>query len=127
MELDWMLRLVLFSIMHWLLAVIMLADLANRPRVLGGRKWPWALTILLITFVGSVLYLLCHPQVITGGGRHEGDRYRGNDDLESRIVERRQIGGPPQLDQSDAEAGGHEEHHGREHEHPPEGRHRIVG
>ena len=71
MELDWILRLVLFSIMHWLLALIMLADLANRRRVVGGRKWIWALVILLITFVGSVLYLLFHPQVITGGGRQE--------------------------------------------------------
>ncbi len=72
MELEWILRLVLFGIMHWLLAAIMLADLAARRRVLGRRKWPWALAILLLTFVGSVLYLLCHPQIITGGGREEG-------------------------------------------------------
>ena len=54
-----------------MLAGIMLADLVVRKRVLGRRKWPWALAILLLTFVGSVLYLLCHPQIITGGGREE--------------------------------------------------------
>ncbi|HEY79397.1 MAG TPA: hypothetical protein G4O09_09830 [Dehalococcoidia bacterium] len=53
--------------MHWILAIMMLQDLASRKRVLGGRKWPWALIILLVTFLGSLLYLVCHPRIIIGG------------------------------------------------------------
>ncbi len=67
MELDWILRLILFAVMHWILAIMMLQDLASRERVLGGRKWPWALIILLVTFLGSLLYLVCHPRIIIGG------------------------------------------------------------
>jgi len=63
MELEWILQLVLLGVLHWALAVLLLQDLANRRRVLGGRKAPWVLAIMLLTFVGSVLYLLCHPQV----------------------------------------------------------------
>ena len=66
-ELEWILRLVLLGIVHWVLAIMMLQDLASRKRVLGRRKWPWALVILFITFLGSVLYLLCHPRIIIGG------------------------------------------------------------
>jgi uncharacterized membrane protein len=67
MELDWILRLILFAVMHWILAIMMLQDLASRKRVLGGRKWPWALIILLVTFLGSLFYLVCHPRIIIGG------------------------------------------------------------
>lgn len=63
MELEWILRLVLFGILHWVLAIMLLQDLASRQRVLGGRKAPWAIAIVLITFLGSLLYLLCHPQI----------------------------------------------------------------
>ncbi len=71
MELERVLRLVLFGISHWVLAIIMLQDLAVRKRVLGGRKWLWAVVILFVTFLGSVLYLLCHPQIFTGSDRRE--------------------------------------------------------
>ena len=70
-ELEWILRLVLFGIIHWVLAIMMLQDLASRKRVLGGHKWPWAVVILLVTFLGSVLYLLCHPRIIIGGDKEE--------------------------------------------------------
>ena len=66
-ELEWILQLVLFGIAHWVLAIMMLQDLVSRKRVLGGHKWPWALLILLVTFFGSILYLLCHPRIIIGG------------------------------------------------------------
>jgi hypothetical protein len=72
MELDWILRLILFVVMHWILAAMMLHDLAYRKRVLGGRKWPWAVIILLVTFLGSLLYLMCHPRIIIGDD-HKGD------------------------------------------------------
>ena len=67
MELEWLLRLVLFSLLHWVLAIMLLQDLAGRKRVLGGRKWPWAVVIIFVTFLGSVLYLLCHPRIFVGG------------------------------------------------------------
>jgi len=62
-ELEWILSLVLFCILHLVLAIMLLHDLANRKRVLGGRKAPWAIAILFVTFLGSVLYLLCHPKI----------------------------------------------------------------
>lgn len=34
-----------------------LRDLARRPRVPGGRKWPWALLIVLGNLVGAITYL----------------------------------------------------------------------
>ena len=67
MELEWILRLVLFGILHWVLAIMLLQDLASRQRVLGGRKAPWAIAIVLVTFLGSLLYLLCHPQIFRDG------------------------------------------------------------
>lgn len=66
MDLDLILRLVLLGILHWILAIMMLEDLASRKRVLGGRKALWAILIVCITLLGSVLYLLCHPQILTG-------------------------------------------------------------
>ncbi len=66
MSLDWVLGLVAFGILHWVLAVMLLEDLSTRKHVLGGRKAPWAAAILLLTFVGSVAYLLCHPDIFYG-------------------------------------------------------------
>ncbi len=63
MELEWILSLVLFCILHLVLAMMLLHDLADRKRVLGGHKAPWAIAIIFVTFLGSVLYLLCHPQI----------------------------------------------------------------
>ena len=70
-ELEWISRLVLCGIIHWVLAIMMLHDLAARNRVLGRHKWPWAVVILLVTFFGSVLYLLCHPRIFIGGDKEE--------------------------------------------------------
>lgn len=49
--------------LHWVLVGMLLQDLANRKKVLGGKKWPWAVAIIFITFAGAVLYMLCHPQM----------------------------------------------------------------
>ena len=43
MEVDWILQLVLFGVLHWILAVIVLQDLATRKRIIGGHKAPWVL------------------------------------------------------------------------------------
>ena len=63
LELEWILRLVLFGIVHWVLAIMLLQDLAARERVLGGRKFLWVLVIMFVTFIGSLIYLSCHPQI----------------------------------------------------------------
>ena len=64
MELEQILALIVFSIMHWVLALMLLEDLGDRKRVLGGRKWPWAIAIIFITFIGSLVYLLFHPKIL---------------------------------------------------------------
>ena len=63
MELEWILALVLFYILHLVLAMMLLHDLAGRKQVLGGRKAPWVIAIIFVTFLGSLLYLLCHPKI----------------------------------------------------------------
>ncbi len=68
MQTEWIFRLVLFGMLHWVLAIMLLQDLGARKRVLGHRKWPWALAIMFVTFLGSIAYLLCHPQIF-----YEGD------------------------------------------------------
>ncbi len=60
---EWLLWIVIFSILHLVLAIMLLHDLAYRRHVLGGHKAPWALGIMFLTFVGSILYLLCHPKI----------------------------------------------------------------
>ena len=64
MEPEWIIRVVLFGIVHWILAGIFLHDLASRQRVFTGRKPPWAIVILIIPCFGSILYLLFHPQIL---------------------------------------------------------------
>ena len=66
-EPERILQLVLFGILHWVLAIMLLQDLATRKRVLGVRKWPWAVAIVFITFLGSLIYLLCHPKIFIEG------------------------------------------------------------
>jgi hypothetical protein len=61
---DWILRIVLFGIAHWILVGIMLNDLASRRKVFCRRKAPWAVLILVIPGFGSVLYLMFHPQIL---------------------------------------------------------------
>ena len=75
MDLEWILRIVLLGITHWILAGILLQDLAARERVVGGHKWPWAVVIILITCFGSLLYLLFHPQILNPGySQHKNQR-----------------------------------------------------
>ena len=54
----------LLSALHWTLAIMLLEDLKRRENVLGRRKWPWAVLIPSLAFIGSLLYLLCHPAII---------------------------------------------------------------
>ena len=61
---GWIIRIVLIGVLHWLLAGIMLYDLAYREKVFGGKKAPWAILILFVLCLGSLLYLSFHPQII---------------------------------------------------------------
>ena len=67
MEPEWILRIVLFGVTHWILAGLMLSDLASREKVFGGHKPPWAIVIIFIPCFGSLLYLLFHPQIFSPG------------------------------------------------------------
>jgi len=64
MEPEWVLRIVVFGIVHWILAGIVLQDLASREKVFGGRKWPWGIMIIFIACFGSLLYLVFHPDIL---------------------------------------------------------------
>ena len=78
MEPEWILRIVLLGIVHWILAGFMLQDLVSREKVFGGRKKPWAIIIVLITCFGSLLYLLFHPQILTRDADQQGHIHRDN-------------------------------------------------
>jgi len=56
-------KIVLLGLIHWMLVPLALKSLLARDRVIGGRKAPWALTIVLMACVGSLLYLIFHPQL----------------------------------------------------------------
>jgi D-alanyl-lipoteichoic acid acyltransferase DltB (MBOAT superfamily) len=63
---EYILRFVIFGILHWMLAIMMLNDLANRKKVIGGKKWIWAVLIIFVFVLGSVMYLLFHPKIFFG-------------------------------------------------------------
>ncbi len=64
MNTEWIIRIVLFGIVHWILVGIFLNDIISREKVFGGRKAPWVIIILIIPCFGSILYLLFHPQIL---------------------------------------------------------------
>jgi len=74
MDTEWIIRIVLFGIVHWILAGIMLQDLVNKERVFGGHKAPWAIIIIIIPCFGSLLYLLFHPQILYPDRRDDENR-----------------------------------------------------
>jgi len=65
MDIERLIVLVLFGILHWVLAIMLLSDLVKRKRVLGGRKAPWAIAIILITF--SVIFSVGTNWVLWAG------------------------------------------------------------
>jgi hypothetical protein len=74
MDLEWILRIVLFGIVHWILAGVLIHDLASRKKVFGGHKPPWVIVILVIPCFGSILYLLFHPQILNPVFNRDKDR-----------------------------------------------------
>lgn len=71
MDLERILALVLFGVLHWILATMLLNDLASRSQVRGRRKAPWALAIIFAVFIGSLLYIACHPGTLYGSNDKE--------------------------------------------------------
>lgn len=67
MEINRILVLILIGILHFVLAGMLLDDISHRKRVFGGRKAPWVTVILVVAFLGSLLYLLCHPRIFYDG------------------------------------------------------------
>ncbi|MCJ7763536.1 MAG: hypothetical protein MUO90_00030 [Dehalococcoidales bacterium] len=67
LDTEWILRIVLFSIVHWVLAGVLVNDLSSRQRIFGRRKPPWAIIILFIPCFGSLLYLVFHPEILDPG------------------------------------------------------------
>ena len=64
MDSEWIIRIILFGIVHWILAWVMLNDLVSRQRIFGKRKLPWALIIIFVPCFGSLLYLVFHPEIL---------------------------------------------------------------
>jgi len=48
------------GVIHWAMVPIMLERLFSRPKVLGSRAM-WGLAIVTLTCVGSLAYLVVHP------------------------------------------------------------------
>lgn len=65
MEVDWILilKIIVLSFIHWMLVGFALKALVERKRVIGGKKAPWAVAIIFLTCVGSLLYLIIHPNI----------------------------------------------------------------
>ncbi len=68
MELEAILKVVFLGVLHWMLVSLAMRDLAARQPVLGGRKAPWILAIVFVTWVGSLSYLLIHSQILNQAG-----------------------------------------------------------
>jgi len=64
MPAEWIIRIILLGVIHWILAGFLLHDLAYREKVFGGHKAPWAIVIIFILCLGSLIYLMFHPQII---------------------------------------------------------------
>lgn len=56
-------KIVLLGLIHWMLVPLALQSLLSREHVIGRRKAPWALTIISMACVGSLIYLIFHPQL----------------------------------------------------------------
>ncbi len=67
MELNKILAAILIGVLHLVLAGMLIDDIAQRKRILGGRKAPWVVIVLFVPYIGALLYLLCHPRIFYDG------------------------------------------------------------
>jgi len=58
--------LVILGILHWMLAFILLDDMTRRQQMRRRHKAPWVILIVSLVFIGSLVYLLCHPGFFYG-------------------------------------------------------------
>lgn len=65
MEIDWVfiIKIVILSLIHWMLVPAALNSLMMNENVVGGKKAPWAIGIVFLLCLGSLLYLMCHPEL----------------------------------------------------------------
>lgn len=54
-------KIILLGFIHWMLVPFALRALLDRKQVVGGKKAPWAVAIVSLTCVGSLIYLIFHP------------------------------------------------------------------
>ncbi|RLC93184.1 MAG: hypothetical protein DRI39_06540 [Chloroflexi bacterium] len=66
---------VALGLAHWGLVPMALEDLVARRRVIGGLKAPWLLAILFVTCLGSLLYLVAHPELEKENARLQRQDY----------------------------------------------------
>ena len=64
MEREALVRVIVFAVglgvIHWAVVPMVLERLFSRPKVLGSRTM-WGLAIVVLTCVGSLAYLVVHP------------------------------------------------------------------
>ena len=61
---EYIIRIILLGVVHWILAGILLQDLVSRKKVFGGHKAFWVIIMIIIPCFGSLLYLIFHPQIL---------------------------------------------------------------
>jgi len=67
---------VVLGLVHWGLVRIALEDLVKRDRAIGGRKAPWALAIIFVNCLGSLVYLIAHPELESQDAQVDPGVYR---------------------------------------------------
>ena len=65
------------ALLHWKMAFESIEDLISRERVVGPWKAPWAVAIIFLTCVGSLVYMTAHPDI---GTQSQPEDDRGYDD-----------------------------------------------
>lgn len=63
MDLEMILKIVLLGLVHWALVPIAMGRLFQRQGLLGRMRGVWALSILFVTCVGPLFYLILHELV----------------------------------------------------------------
>lgn len=65
------------SLLHWKMAFDAINDLVDRgeENIVGHWKTPWALAIVFLTCIGSLIYMMAHIDIGGPQNRHEDDRW----------------------------------------------------
>ena len=75
METEALVRIIAFAVglgvIHWAVVPMVLERLFSRPKVVGS-KFLWGVAIVSLTCVGSLAYLLVHPDAESETGLDRG-------------------------------------------------------